>query len=117
MSGAGECLFCRVVARQVKAQILAETEGLLAFRDINPQAPTHFLVIPTEHVASLDALTPAHAAVMGHAVGFAARLAREQGLMPEGYRVVINCGAGAGQSVFHVHLHVLGGRPMRWPPG
>ena len=117
MSTAADCLFCRIAAKQQKADIVAEDDGLMAFRDINPQAPTHLLIIPTEHVASLDALSPAHAGMMARAVSFAARLARTLGLMPEGYRVVINCGPGAGQSVFHLHVHLLGGRPMRWPPG
>jgi histidine triad (HIT) family protein len=117
MSAAADCLFCRIAAKQQKADIVAEDDGLIAFRDINPQAPTHLLIIPTEHVASLDVLSPAHAGMAGRAVSFAARLARTLGLMPEGYRLVMNCGPGAGQTVFHLHLHLLGGRAMRWPPG
>ena len=114
---AAECLFCRIVNRSLPAQIVAEAEGLLAFADIHPQAPTHLLVIPTEHIPSLADLTPAHTMLMGQTVQFAARLAREQQLGSSGYRLVVNCGAGAGQSVWHVHVHLLGGRPFRWPPG
>ena len=112
-----DCVFCRIASRAIPATIVAEEDGLLAFTDLNPQAPTHLLVIPTEHIPTLADLTPAQAPLMGRAVQFANRLAREQRLIESGYRVVINCGAGAGQSVWHVHLHLLGGRPMHWPPG
>lgn len=116
-AGSAECLFCRIAARTLKADIVAEENGLLAFRDINPQAPTHLLIIPTEHIATLDETTPAQVELLGAALRFAARLARQAGLMPDGYRVVVNCGPQAGQSVWHLHAHLLGGRPMRWPPG
>ncbi len=112
-----DCLFCRIAARQLPAAIVAEEDGLLAFKDINPQAPTHLLIIPTEHLPSLADLTDAHTTLMGRAVQFANRLARQHQLVSSGYRLVLNCGAGAGQSVWHLHLHLLGGRPMRWPPG
>jgi histidine triad (HIT) family protein len=112
-----ECLFCRIVSRQIPAEIVAEDAGLLAFKDINPQAPTHLLLIPTEHIRTLDDLTDDHAGLMGRAVRFASRLARERRLHEAGYRLVVNCGAGAGQSVWHLHFHLLGGRSMRWPPG
>lgn len=114
---AADCLFCRIAARQLPAAIVAEEDGLLAFTDINPQAPTHLLIIPTEHIPSLTDLTEAHTTLMGRALQFANRLARQHQLTSSGYRVVLNCGAGAGQSVWHLHLHLLGGRPMRWPPG
>ena len=112
-----DCLFCRIASRQVPAQIIAEEDGLLAFKDINPQAPVHLLIIPHEHVPSLADTTPTHAPLLGRLVQFANRLAQEQGLMPEGYRLVVNCGPQAGQTVFHLHCHLLGGRAMRWPPG
>ena len=116
MSNTG-CLFCRIASRAVPADIVGETDGLLAFKDLNPQAPTHLLIITTEHVPSLAEATESHAALLGKAMQFANRLAQQFRLLPDGYRVVVNCGAQAGQSVWHLHLHLLGGRPMRWPPG
>ena len=113
----GECLFCRIAQRTVPAEIVGETDGLLAFKDINPQAPTHLLIIPTEHIPSLADLTDAQTGLVGEAVQFANRLARQYRLHPPGYRIVANCGAQAGQSVWHLHFHLLGGRPMQWPPG
>jgi len=112
-----ECLFCRIAARAVPAEVVGEADGLLAVQDINPQAPTHLLIIPTEHIPTLADATDAHTALLGRAVQFANRLARQHQLVPSGYRLVVNCGAGAGQSVWHLHLHLLGGRPLRWPPG
>ncbi len=111
-----ECLFCRIARREVKAEIVGETDGLVAFKDINPQAPTHVLLIPTEHLPRLADATEAHTPVLGRLLQFANRLARQYGL-EAGYRVVLNNGAQAGQTVFHLHLHLLGGRPMTWPPG
>ncbi len=112
-----QCLFCRIASRDVKADVVAEIDGLLAFKDVNPQAPTHLLIIPTEHIASLADATEADTALLGRAVQFANRLARQCQLLPNGYRLVANCGPQAGQSVLHLHLHLLGGRPMQWPPG
>lgn len=112
-----DCLFCRIVKRQLEADIVAEEEGLVAFKDMHPQAPTHLLVVPAEHIPSLADVTPAHTTLLGRAMQFANRLAAQYQLRQSGYRVVVNCGAGAGQRVFHLHWHVLGGRPMRWPPG
>ena len=112
-----DCLFCRIAKRQLKADVVAEEEGLLAFKDINPQAPTHLLIIPTEHIPTVADVTPAHTELLGHAIHFANRLARQYQLNAGGYRLVMNCGAEAGQTVFHLHLHLLGGRAMRWPPG
>ena len=112
-----ECLFCRIIQRSVSADIVAESEGLVAVKDVHPQAPTHLLILPTEHIPTLADLTDAQTPLMGHAMQFANRLARQHGLEESGYRVVVNCGAGAGQSVWHLHFHLLGGRPMRWPPG
>jgi histidine triad (HIT) family protein len=111
------CLFCRIVAGEVPAELLQQDELCLVIRDINPQAPTHFLVIPREHLESLDEASRQDESMLGHLLRVAARQANEQGLAESGYRTVINTGAGAGQSVFHLHVHVLGGRPMSWPPG
>jgi histidine triad (HIT) family protein len=112
-----ECLFCRIVRREIPADIVHETDELLAFRDINPQAPVHVLVIPRRHVPTLNDVRTADAGLVGKLMLAAAELARREGIAEAGYRVVMNCNAGAGQSVFHVHLHLLGGRGMRWPPG
>ena len=112
-----DCIFCQVVAGGIPADIIYSDERAVAFRDINPQAPVHALVIPREHVASLDDAAGGDEGTLGHLLRVAARIAGEQGLSESGYRTVINTGAGAGQSVFHLHLHVIGGRPLRWPPG
>lgn len=110
-----DCLFCRIIRKEIPAKIVAEDDQCVAFRDINPQAPTHVLVIPREHVASLNEATDA--AMLGRLQLFAARVARAEGLAERGYRTVINTNADAGQTVFHVHLHLLGGRRLGWPPG
>jgi histidine triad (HIT) family protein len=112
-----ECLFCRIVAGEIPADIIYQDERALAFRDINPQAPVHALVIPRDHLESLDEAALNEEALLGHLLRVAARVANEQGLSESGYRTVINTGAGAGQSVFHLHLHVVGGRSLSWPPG
>lgn len=112
---ADDCLFCRIVRKEIPATIVAESADCVAFRDINPQAPTHVLVIPREHVASLNEATDA--AAIGRLALFAAQIAKKEGIAERGYRMVFNTNADAGQTVFHVHLHLLGGRPMRWPPG
>ena len=112
-----DCLFCRIIAGEIPADIVHTDDRSIAFRDINPQAPTHILVIPREHIESLDEATQRDEATLGHLLRVAARLANQEGLSESGYRTVANTGAGAGQSVFHLHLHVLGGRPMNWPPG
>jgi histidine triad (HIT) family protein len=109
------CLFCRVAAGEIPATVVKRSDGLLAFQDINPQAPTHILVIPTAHIASLD--DAKDAGVLGDLLAFARDVARERGLAGPGYRVVVNTNADGGQTVSHLHLHVLGGRAMRWPPG
>jgi histidine triad (HIT) family protein len=110
------CLFCRIVRGEIPAQIIYEDEHALAFRDINPQAPTHALVIPREHLASLGEASAEHEAALGHLLHVAARVAAQNNLSG-GFRTVINTGRDAGQTVFHVHVHVLGGRPLGWPPG
>lgn len=115
MSEGSECLFCGIVNGDVPAQVVYETGDVLAFRDVDPQAPVHILVIPREHIPSLDELYDERLA--GDLLVAAAEIARQQGLAGEGYRTVINTGGAAGQSVGHLHLHVLGGRRMTWPPG
>ncbi|HEX8179369.1 MAG TPA: histidine triad nucleotide-binding protein [Pyrinomonadaceae bacterium] len=112
-----DCIFCRVVAGDVRADIVFQDDRCLAFRDINPQAPVHVLIIPREHIESLDDAGRGDEAVLGHILRIAARIANDQGLAESGFRTVINTGAGVGQSVMHLHLHVLGGRTMTWPPG
>ncbi len=109
------CIFCKVAAGEIPATVVKRADGLLAFKDINPQAPTHLLVIPTEHLASLNDVSDA--GLLGRMLGFARDLAREIGIADRGYRVVLNTNADGGQTVAHVHLHLLGGRAMRWPPG
>jgi histidine triad (HIT) family protein len=109
------CLFCRIVRKEIPATIVWEDAHSLAFRDIDPKAPTHVLVIPKTHVASLNEATDAN--MLGRLVLAAREIAAEEGIAESGYRVVLNTGAGAGQSVFHLHLHLLGGRKFTWPPG
>jgi len=112
-----DCLFCRIVAGEIPADVVHQDERAVAFRDINPQSPVHVLVIPRDHLESLDEATLKDEALLGHLLRVAARVANEQGLSESGYRTVVNTGAGAGQSVFHLHLHVIGGRALSWPPG
>ncbi|MFL6333680.1 MAG: histidine triad nucleotide-binding protein [Pyrinomonadaceae bacterium] len=115
---AGEdCIFCKIVAGEIPAAKIYEDERAVAFRDINPQAPTHALVIPRAHVASLNEAGETDEALLGHLLLVAARVARDEGHADGGYRTVINTGAGAGQTVFHIHVHLLGGRSLTWPPG
>ena len=111
------CLFCRMIAGEVPADMLHQDDACVVIRDINPQAPTHVLVIPREHMESLNEASVRDERVLGHLLRVGARIANDEGHAEEGYRTVINTGGGAGQSVFHLHVHVLGGRPMNWPPG
>jgi len=111
------CLFCRIRDREIPAKIVHEDALCVAFEDIAPQAPVHLLVIPRKHVATALDLAAEDDALVGHMHRVAARLAAERGIAEGGFRTVMNCNAGAGQSVFHIHLHLLGGRQMRWPPG
>jgi len=112
---ADQCLFCRIVRREIPATVVAETEDCVAFRDINPQAPVHVLVVPRAHVSSLDDADDAH--LVGRLALVAAEIARKEGIAESGYRTVINTNADAGQTVSHIHLHLLGGRRLGWPPG
>jgi histidine triad (HIT) family protein len=111
------CIFCRIARGELPAQIVYRDEQVLAFRDINPQAPVHILVVPCEHLSGLNELDAAHAELLGQLLLAAQRVARAEGLAERGYRLVINQGPEAGQSVDHLHVHLLGGRPMQWPPG
>lgn len=111
-----DCLFCKIVAKELDADILYESDSVVAFRDINPAAPTHVLVIPTEHLASANELTKAHGDVVAEMFEVMASLASEHGLAG-GHRIVTNIGPDAGQAVHHLHFHLLGGRIMSWPPG
>jgi histidine triad (HIT) family protein len=112
-----DCLFCKIIDRSIPASIVYEDERVLAFTDINPQAPTHVLVIPKRHIASLLDVSPADDGIVGELVRRAAAIADERGIAAGGFRTVFNTNADAGQTVFHIHLHLLGGRPMHWPPG
>ena len=111
------CIFCKIAAGEIPAAKVFEDERAVVFRDINPQAPTHALVIPRAHVASLNEAGETDEALLGHLLLVAARVARDEGLDASGYRAVVNTGAEAGQTVFHIHVHLLGGRRLTWPPG
>jgi histidine triad (HIT) family protein len=112
-----DCLFCRIASGDIQTDLLHSSENVVAFRDINPQAPTHILLIPREHVQSVRDLAPEHASIVSELLAAAAQLARDEGIDESGWRLVTNVGADAGQSVPHLHFHLLGGRPMAWPPG
>jgi histidine triad (HIT) family protein len=111
------CIFCKIAAREVPAEILRESDRVVAFRDLDPKAPTHILLIPKEHVVSLSEITDEHGALLADIAQAAAHLARTDGIDESGWRLVTNVGPDAGQSVFHLHFHLLGGRAMMWPPG
>jgi histidine triad (HIT) family protein len=112
-----ECIFCRIAAGEISAEIVHKSDDVVAFRDTNPQAPTHILLIPREHIRQLTDIDGAHAAVLASIVGAASHLAEAEGIDSSGWRLVANVGPDAGQSVFHLHFHLLGGRRMAWPPG
>jgi histidine triad (HIT) family protein len=112
-----DCLFCRIITREIPASIVYEDERVLAFDDINPQAPTHVLVVPKRHIASLNDLGAGDDQVVGELVRRAAALAKDRGVSARGFRTVFNTNRDAGQTVFHIHLHLLGGRSLQWPPG
>jgi len=112
-----DCLFCKIAAGKIDADIVHQDDKVLAFRDINPQAPTHVVIIPRNHVPTINDLTESDLDDVGRLFLAARTIAKKEGLEEDGYRVVMNCMEGAGQSVFHIHLHLLGGRSLRWPPG
>jgi histidine triad (HIT) family protein len=111
------CLFCRIVTREIPASIVYEDEHIIAFNDINPQAPTHVLIVPKRHIETLNVLEPADDQLVGELARRAAAIAKDRGISDKGYRTIFNTNREAGQTVFHIHLHLLGGRPMEWPPG
>lgn len=110
-------LFLKIINREIPADIVYETDEILAFRDVNPQAPLHVLIIPKEHIRTINDIEAEHAEVAGKLFLVAAEIARKEGIEKEGYRVVMNCNRAGGQAVYHIHLHLLGGRQMGWPPG
>lgn len=112
-----DCLFCKMVAGTIKPDVVYQDRDVLAFKDINPQAPLHVLIVPKRHIATLNDLDDANANLVGRLYMAAKKIAQDAGFAESGYRTVINCNANAGQSVFHVHLHLLAGRQMTWPPG
>ncbi len=112
-----DCLFCDIIAGKVKGDIIKQNEYVVAFRDINPMAPVHALIVPRKHIATLNDLTEDDAELISQAVFMAREVAEDEGIRAEGYRLVWNCNRHAGQTVFHIHLHLLGGRYMGWPPG
>ena len=112
-----DCLFCKMVNGEIQPDVVYEDDEVLAFRDVNPQAPTHVLVIPKTHIATTNDLDDSNAHLVGKLYLAARQIATDEGIAEPGYRTVINCNPGAGQSVYHIHLHLLGGRPMTWPPG
>ena len=112
-----ECIFCRIAKREIPSEIVLETEELVGFRDTNPQAPTHILLIPKRHIPKLLNLEASDDGLIGRILRAANELARREGIAERGFRIVANCNREAGQSVDHIHFHLLGGRPMAWPPG
>ena len=112
-----DCLFCRIAAKKIPAKIIHEDADTVAFEDINPQAPVHVLIIPKKHISTTLELAEEDKALIGHLFFVAAKIAKEKGIADRGFRLVNNTNAEAGQTVYHIHLHLLGGRPMHWPPG
>ena len=112
-----DCLFCKIAKGEIPAKLLFQDNKVVAFADINPQAPTHLLVVPHQHISTINELDQANSALVGHMIQVATQLAKEAGIDEAGYRVVMNCNSGGGQAVYHIHCHLLGGRQMNWPPG
>lgn len=112
-----DCLFCKIIAKTIPATIVYEDDQVLAFRDISPKAPTHILIIPKKHIATINDIDNNDTNLLGHMLQIAKQLARDEKLADDGYRLVMNCNADGGQTVFHIHLHLLGGRQLGWPPG
>ena len=112
-----DCLFCKMARGDIKPDVVFESDDVLAFRDLNPQAPTHILIIPKQHISTINDIEIADQALIGKLYSTAKHLANEQGFASSGYRVVMNCGEDGGQTVYHLHLHLLGGRTLTWPPG
>jgi histidine triad (HIT) family protein len=117
MNSSDDCLFCKILAGEIPADIIFESDDVIAFRDINPQAPTHALIIPRRHVATINDLEDGDETLVGDLFLAARKIAADEGIADAGYRVAMNCNEAAGQTVFHLHLHLLGGRQLGWPPG
>lgn len=117
MSNNPSCIFCKIIEKKIPSKIVFEDDTVIAFEDVNPQAPVHLLVVPKRHIAEIHSMTEADRELVGHLFFTAKKIADEKGLDAKGYRMVINNGAGAGQTVFHIHLHILSGRRFIWPPG
>ena len=111
------CLFCKIIQQEIPASIVYEDDNILAFEDVNPQAPVHILVIPKKHIATVLEIPPKDNELIGQLYQVASRIAQDRKIADNGFRLVMNCNSDAGQTVFHIHLHLLGGRPMTWPPG
>jgi len=112
-----DCIFCKIASGEIPADLIYEDDLVVGFRDLNPQAPTHVLLIPRKHIATLNDLQPEDEAIVGRLYSAAAKVAAQEGIAEQGYRTLINCNDDGGQTVFHLHLHLLGGRRMSWPPG
>lgn len=112
-----DCIFCKIASGEIPSTVVLDRGNVFAFRDVSPQAPTHILIVPKDHLRDVSALDPSHGALLAEMVGSANELARAEGIDGSGYRLVFNVGPDAGQTVYHLHLHLLGGRPMAWPPG
>ncbi len=112
-----DCLFCKILEGEIPADIVFENDDVLAFRDVNPQAPMHILIIPRQHIPTTNDLTETHELIMGKLFSAAKIIAAREGVSDDGYRMVVNCNEKAGQTVFHIHMHLLAGRDMTWPPG
>ena len=112
-----DCLFCKILEGEIPCDRVYENDQVIAFRDVNPQAPTHILVIPRKHISTVNDLTPDDKNIVGEMILAAQVIAKQEGIEESGYRLIMNCNEGAGQTVFHIHLHILGGRRMNWPPG
>lgn len=112
-----DCIFCKIIKKEIPAKIIYEDDNVIAFEDINPQAPVHLLVVPRKHIPTLLDLTPEDSQLMGHIFLTANNLAKNKGISVSGFRTVFNCNKDAGQAVYHIHLHIFGGRRMAWPPG
>ncbi|MDD5136795.1 MAG: histidine triad nucleotide-binding protein [Candidatus Omnitrophica bacterium] len=115
--GKQDCLFCKIINKEIPAKVVLEDSGMVAFEDVNPQAPVHILIIPKEHIEKISDLSARHLEMVGRLVLAAKEIAKKRGIEESGYRIVMNCNRDAGQAVFHLHLHLLGGRKFSWPPG
>ncbi len=112
-----DCLFCKIVSGELKTDFIYEDDDVVAFNDISPKAPHHFLCIPKQHISTINDITPEQGPIIGKMILAAQHICKERGIADDGYRLVMNCNADGGQTVFHIHLHVLAGRQMQWPPG